>query len=96
MIPPIRPIATQFKSRGQSILKIIYKGLVEMPYQPGDRVAYHGFMGRDEPGTVVSCNMVDAGYSKFIRLIIKPDNHRDNVTMNLSLFPDRVKRLEEK
>ena len=67
---------------------------MKTPYQQGDRVIYHGFGGQPEPGTVNSCEYVDAGYSRFIRIIIKPDRYRSTVQFNLSLFPDRVQKTE--
>ena len=68
--------------------------LMKIPYQQGDRVIYYGFGGQPEPGTVSSCEFIDAGYSRFVRIIIDPDRHKSPVQFNLSLFPDRVKKME--
>lgn len=67
----------------------------QLPYKAGDRVLYHSFGGKLLPGTVVSCEHVDAGYARFIRIKIDPDRFKDLVQINLSLFPDRVKKKED-
>jgi hypothetical protein len=68
--------------------------LKQLPYVSGDRVLYHSFGGKLLSGTVVSCEHIDAGYARFIRIKIDPDDFRDLVQINLSLFPDRVKKKE--
>ena len=68
---------------------------MKVPYQQGDRVTYYGFEGQPELGTVITCEYIDAGYSCFIRIIIDPDQHKNQVQFNLSLFPDRVRMMEK-
>ena len=93
-IPPVGKILSLFNRNRPSIFNRGGKSGLKIPYQQGDRVLYYGFGGHPEPGTVDSCEYIDAGYSRFIRIIIKPDRHRSPVQFNLSLFPDRVQRME--
>ena len=93
-IPPVGRVWSMFNKNRPSIFNLGGKRLMKIPYQQGDRVIYYGFGGQPEPGTVDSCEYIDAGYSRFIRIIINSDRHKSPVQFNLSLFPDRVKKME--
>ncbi len=94
-IPPVGRVWAEFKRRRRTIFNSGGGRLKKLPYKTGDRVLFHSFGGVLSPGTVVSCEHVDAGYARFIRIKIDPDNFRDQVQINLSLFPDRVKKKED-
>ena len=91
-VPPIGRVWSQFKRQKRSILNFGGNRLKELPYTTGERVHYRGFGGNFFPGTVVSCEHVNAGYAQFIRVKIDPDDFKDLIQINLSLFPDRVKK----
>jgi hypothetical protein len=69
--------------------------LKELPYEIGDKVECYGFEGKLYRGTVTSCEHVDAGYARFIRVKVKLDRFGNEIQFNWSLFPDRVRKLEE-
>ena len=91
-IPPVGRIWSQFKRQKRSIFNLRGGRLKQLPYTPGDRVLYLGFGGNFFPGTVVLCEHVNAGYAQFIRVKIEPDDFSGLIQINLSLFPDRVKK----
>ena len=68
----------------------------DLPYAVGERVQCLAFAGDFYKGTVTQCEYVEAGYANFVRVKIKLDISRKEVQVNWSLFPDRIKKLEER
>ena len=65
------------------------------PFSIGDRVECIGFEGQPFLGTITQCEEIDNGYAKFIRVSVKLDLRGVVMNINWSLFPYRIKKVEE-
>ena len=65
------------------------------PFSKGDRVECIGFEGNTFLGTVIDCCEITEGPVRFVRVRVKLDLRGHVLNINWSLFPYKIKKLEE-
>lgn len=93
-VTPVARVAKVFNSL-KNIVNYRRSTLKKPSFKVGDRVECIGFEGRPFLGTVTLCEEVDNGYAKFIRVSVKLDLNGSSLNINWSLFPYRIKSIEE-
>lgn len=95
-VTPVAPVRAVFNSLRRTIFRKGGSPLKELPFLLGDRVSCCGFEGKMYNGTVTVCEFTDAGYTKFVRVRVRLDISKEELQINWTLFPDRIKLKESK
>ena len=93
-VTPIQKITGAYNNL-KYILRNRRRNLKKPPFSKGDRVECIGFEGKTFLGRVLSCNEITDGPVHFMRVQVKLDLRGHILNINWSLFPYKIKKIEE-